>query len=61
MKMSVLVSSFNRANTLPRLINSILNTQNNDIELVIVDDDSRDDTEKLMSTYTDDRIIYLKK
>ena len=60
MKMSVLVSSFNRANTLPRLINSILNTQNNDIELVIVDDDSRDDTEKLMSTYTDDRIIYLK-
>lgn len=63
MRMSVLVSSYNRAKTLPRLINSVLYTQNyDDIELIVVNDDSRDETDEVVESYLKKykNLIYLK-
>ena len=63
MRMSVLVSSFNRAKTLPRLIRSILEDQgHDDVELVLVDDCSQDNTQEIMESYLKkyDNIKYLR-
>jgi len=65
MKMSVLVSSFNRSKSLPRLIRSVILDQgHDDMELIIVDDASIDETEDQVKFYIkewkSDKIIYLK-
>ena len=59
MRMSVLVSSFNRSKTLARLMNSVLRDQaHDDIELIIVDDASVDETE-LQVNYFKKEFVHL--
>jgi glycosyltransferase involved in cell wall biosynthesis len=63
MKMSVLVSSFNRAKLLPRLIRSVMLDQgHDDMELIIINDASNDDTDDVVNAHIDEghNIIYLK-
>jgi glycosyltransferase involved in cell wall biosynthesis len=65
MKMSVLVSAYNRGYALDRLLRSVLLDQgHDDIQLVIVDDCSRDNTEEVIQNWLlaghKDKIIYLK-
>jgi hypothetical protein len=57
---SVVLPSFNRAGTLGRAIRSVLAQTFADLELVIVDDASTDDTESLVHSFTDPRIRYLR-
>lgn len=52
-KFSVIIPSFNRANVLPRAIESILNQKTKDWELIVVDDGSTDETSKVILTYFD--------
>lgn len=64
MRMSVLVSAFNRSKMLSRLIRSVLLDQgHDDMELIIVDDDSKDDTGETVQAFIDEgynNLIYLK-
>ena len=53
---SVILPTFNRANLLPRAINSVLNQSYQDWELLIWNDGSSDDTEKVVKSYDDPRI-----
>jgi glycosyltransferase involved in cell wall biosynthesis len=59
-KVSVIVLTYNRAHMVPETIDSILNQTYPDFELIIVDNCSTDDTEKVIAGYTDRRIRYLK-
>ncbi len=59
-KVSVVLPTYNRAQYLDRAISSVLNQSFSDFELIIVDDASTDDTEKVVSMFNDDRIKYIK-
>lgn len=60
MKVSVIVPTYNRADLLRETIDSILNQTFKDFELIIVDNYSTDDTEKVIKSYKDKRIRYFK-
>ena len=57
---SVIIPTYNREHVLGRAITSVLAQTFKDYELIIVDDGSKDNTEDLLKTYHDKRIIYLK-
>ena len=59
-KVSIILPSFNRAYLLPRAIKSILNQTFQDFELIIVDDGSSDNTEEVLNSFKDKRIIYIR-
>lgn len=59
-RVSVVMPTFNRAKELPRCIHSVLSQTVRDLELVIVDDASTDDTESVIASFNDDRIRYEK-
>lgn len=60
MKISVIMSAYNAQNTIRRAIRSVLNQTHKDIELIVVNDCSTDDTEKIIKKYKDNRIVYIK-
>jgi len=60
MKVSVIVPTFNRRHLLKETMESILNQTFKDFELIIVDNYSTDNTEKLIRSYNDKRIRYFK-
>lgn len=57
---SVIIPTYNRAPTLPRAINSVLHQDYRNLELIIVDDASTDDTEALVENIKDHRIRYVR-
>lgn len=57
---SIIIPTYNRADTLPRTIQSILNQTWQNFEMVIVDDGSTDTTSEILNQYTDKRIKVLK-
>jgi glycosyltransferase involved in cell wall biosynthesis len=57
---SVVLPTYNRGHVLPRAIGSVLRQTYQDFELLVIDDGSSDDTEKLISKYSDARIRYVK-
>ncbi|WP_293026660.1 glycosyltransferase family 2 protein [Natronococcus sp.] len=57
---SVITPTYNRAETLPRAIESVLAQSHEAFEHVIVDDGSTDDTASVVEGYDDDRIEYLR-
>jgi len=61
-KVSILIATYNRANLLGRAIESVVDQDFKDWELLIADDGSTDDTEKVVRTFssTDARIKYLR-
>lgn len=60
-KVSVIIPTYNRADLLPRAINSVLNQTFKDFELIVVDDGSTDNTKELISDFQkkDNRIQYI--
>lgn len=58
---SIVVSTFNRATLLPRLVQSALMQKYSQWELVIVDDGGTDSTKELLESYNDSRIKYFYK
>lgn len=57
-KVSVIVPVYNSAKYLNKCITSILNQTLKEFELIIVNDGSTDDSEKIISTFKDKRIHY---
>lgn len=55
---SIITPTYNRANLLPRMINSVLAQTFLEWELNIVDDGSTDNTRQLIEKFKDDRIKY---
>lgn len=62
-KISVIVPVFNASDHLEKCIKSILNQKYQNIELILINDGSTDDSERIINKYLqkDKRIIYRKK
>lgn len=58
---SLLMPTYNRAGTIGRAIESVLAQTRDDWELVIVDGNSRDETERVVAAYGDRRIRFVKQ
>jgi glycosyltransferase involved in cell wall biosynthesis len=56
---SVIIPTFNRADLLPRAIQSVLNQSFGDFELLIVDDHSPDNTKSVVESFSDRRVRYV--
>ena len=54
-KVSVVITTYNRAALLPRAVRSVLAQTYEDYELIIVDDCSTDDTPEVIRTFVDSR------
>lgn len=59
-KISVVLPTYNRANIIGKSIESVLNQTYQDLELIIVDDGSTDNTEAVVNVFKDNRIRYHK-
>jgi len=58
---SVLMPAYNAEEYIGIAINGILNQTFTDFELVIINDGSTDNTEKIIKSFTDKRIVYQKQ
>ena len=58
---SVIIPCYNREKWLNECIQSVLNKTYANLEIIIVDDGSTDDTSKIVNSFRDDRIKYFFK
>lgn len=58
---SIIIPTYNRANFISVAIESVLNQEYKNFELIIVDDGSTDNTKEVVSAIKDNRIKYYKK
>ncbi|MFC4357717.1 glycosyltransferase family 2 protein [Halobium salinum] len=59
-KISVVIPTHNREDVVGHAIDSALNQTMTDIEVVVVDDASTDDTRAVVEAYDDDRLTYVR-
>lgn len=57
---SIVIPTYNRAELLKRCINSVISQTYSNWEAIVVDNYSSDNTEEVIKTYNDERIIYVK-
>ena len=57
---SVIIPTYNRANLLKRAIKSVLDQTYKNLEIIIVDDGSTDNTKDIVKTFSDPRIQYIR-
>lgn len=60
MKISVVMPAYNAEKYITEAIDSILNQTYTDFEFIIINDGSTDNTEDIILSYKDERIVYLK-
>lgn len=58
---SVIIPTYNREKTIEKSIASVLAQDYQDIEVVVVDDGSTDDTEKVVKSISDTRVRYIRQ
>ena len=58
---SIITPTYNRASFIEETINSILNQDYKNIEYIIIDDGSTDNTQEILNKYKDKVIIYSQK
>jgi len=57
---SVIIPTYNRAHLVSRAIQSVLNQTYQDFEIIVVNDDSTDNTEETVKSFDDKRIRYVQ-
>lgn len=57
---SVVIPTYNRANKLQRAVDSVLNQTMGDLEVIVIDDASKDHTPTVMERYCDSRVEYYR-
>lgn len=57
---SVILPTYNRAEYLPRAMESVLSQSYKNLELIVVDDGSTDNTREVVNAYQDTRIRYMR-
>ncbi|MBF0522063.1 MAG: glycosyltransferase family 2 protein [Candidatus Omnitrophica bacterium] len=57
---SVVIPAYNRAYTLRRAINSVLNQTHQNVEIFVVDDGSTDNTQEIVRNFLDPRVRYIR-
>lgn len=57
---SIVLPTYNRAGKVGKAVESVLAQTYPYFELIVVDDGSTDDTEQIIRSYHDDRIVYYK-
>lgn len=57
---SVVITTYNRADLVGDAIDSVLDQSYENLELIIVDDASTDDTQSVIEQYNDERMTYVK-
>jgi glycosyltransferase involved in cell wall biosynthesis len=60
LKVSIIVPTYNRAHLVIETINSILAQTFKDFELIVIDNESSDNTEEVIKSYSDGRIRYFR-
>jgi glycosyltransferase involved in cell wall biosynthesis len=58
---SVVIATRNRAATLPIAVESVLDQELDDLEVVVVDDGSTDDSRRVMQSFTDTRVRWIRQ
>ncbi len=59
-RVSVILPTFNRASWLPMSVPSVLQQSHTDLELIVVDDGSTDNTPDIMGQFNDPRLSYIR-
>lgn len=59
-EVSIIIPTFNRAHSLPQAVESVLQQDFKEVEVIIIDDASSDDTQKIVRSYKDPRIKYIR-
>lgn len=59
-KVTVVIPTYNRADTIARAVQSVLNQTYPDFEIIVVDDNSDDNTARIMQGIEDARIRYIR-
>lgn len=57
---SIIIPTYNRAHSIGRCLNSVLSQSYKNLEVIVVDDGSQDDTERIVKSYNADEIIYIQ-
>lgn len=58
---SIIITAYNAERTIERCINSILENEYNDYEIIVINDGSSDKTEKVIELFASDKIKYFSK
>lgn len=56
---TVIIPTYNRAKTIERSINSVLSQSYSNLELIVVDDGSSDNTKSVVENIDDSRVRYI--
>jgi len=59
-KVSVILPAYNAEKYIKEAVDSILSQTFRDFELIVINDCSKDSTEKILLSYTDPRLVYVK-
>lgn len=57
---SVIIPTYNRGGVITRALRSVLNQSYRNLEVIIVDDGSTDDTETIVRSFGDPRVLYIR-
>ena len=57
---SIIIPTYNRAKTIERAVSSVLTQTIGEIECIVVDDCSTDNTQEIIRSIDDDRVVYIR-